>query len=104
MTLGLFAFNFFDFFDQNLKIEKVHGNEVDTCNTTDSLRKATTCRIESHIRHVVYRIFTVYDSARNVVYRGFTASYLGRVRSHSIAYTISGFPMELSNNFGEIAF
>jgi hypothetical protein len=52
--------------------------KVDTCNTTDSLRKTTTSRIKSHMRHVVYRIFTVYDLLRDDGYRGFTATYLDR--------------------------
>jgi hypothetical protein len=32
---------------------------IDSCNTTDSMRKTTICRIEPYIRLVVYRIFTV---------------------------------------------
>ena len=76
----------------NSSEEKVHI-ELETCNTTVQLRKTTTCRIQSHIRHVVYRIITVYDSVRNIVCRGFTAIYLvmeGRIVSH-----ISGFSMKL---------
>ncbi len=33
-----------------------HCNLLDTCNTTVSMRKTTICRMESYIRHVVYRI------------------------------------------------
>ncbi len=36
-------------------------NFLETCNTAVVLRKPTTCRIESYIRHVVCRIFTVND-------------------------------------------
>ena len=60
---------------------------LETCNTTVSMRKATTCRIESHIRHIVYRIFTVYDSRRNVIYRGITADISvveGRILLHTV--------------------
>ena len=35
-------------------------------------------------------ILTVYDSTHNVVYRGFTAMFIGRGESHNVAYT--GFP------------
>ena len=63
---------------------------LETCNTTDSMRKTATCRIESHMRHVVCRVFTVYDLMRNVVYRGFTAIYLGRGMSCIVAYYIIG--------------
>ena len=60
--------------------------KVETCNTTDSLRKTATSRIESHMRHVVCRILTVYDSTRDVAYQGFTTIYLGRGMSHTVTY------------------
>ena len=59
---------------------------VETCNTTDSLRKTATSRIESHMRHVICRILTVYDSTQDVAYQGFTTIYLGRGMSHTVAY------------------
>ena len=39
---------------------KTQAKFVETCNTTVSMRKTTTCRIESYIRHIVSRILWVY--------------------------------------------
>ena len=50
------------------------------------MRKTTTSRIKSHIRHVVYRISTVHILTRDVVYRGFTALDLARGGSHTVVY------------------
>ncbi len=70
--------------------------KVESCNTTVSLQKATTCRIKSHIRHIIYPILTVYDSMGIVVYHGFTVLYFGRGRSHTFAFTFLGFPPKFS--------
>ena len=59
---------------------------VETCNMTNSMRKTATCRIKSHMRHVVCRIFTVYDSKRGIVYCGFTTTCFGRRISYRVAY------------------
>ena len=74
-----------------VQIPDTHGTsscylQVETCNTTDSLRKTATSRIESHMRHVICRVLTVYDSTRDVAYQGFTTIYLGRGMSHTVAY------------------
>ena len=68
--------------------DSVGDKKVETCNTTDLMRKSTTCRIQSHIRHVVYRRFTVYDPALEVVYRRFTVIYSGRCGSHIVVCPI----------------
>ncbi len=61
-------------------ILKCHYNilkkKIDTSNTTVSLRKTTTCCMESHIRHVKYQIFIACDLTRAVINRGFTAILL----------------------------
>jgi len=75
---------------------------VESCNTAVSLRKTTTCRIKSHMRLVVYRVVTVYDSTQKVLYRGFTALHLGRVRSHTVAYF--WFSLEIVHKFGLMHF
>ncbi len=60
---------------------RVRGFFLESCNTTVSMRKRTRSRIQSHMRHSIYR--------------GFTAMYLGRGKSyidiychiHNIQYT-----------------
>jgi hypothetical protein len=89
------AFISYQFFNLlNWKCNSIKN--LESCNTNVSLRKATTCRIKSHIRHIIYPILTVYDSMGIVVYQGFTVLYFGRGRSHTFAYTFLGFPPKFS--------
>jgi len=67
---------------------RVRGFFLESCNTTVSMRKRTRSRIQSHMRHFVYRIFTVYDLTQDVVYRGFTTLDFGRGKSYIFVYTI----------------
>ncbi len=55
---GSVSGSFFGISVCNHKI-KVQGLKVETCNTTVSMRKATTSRIESYMRHIVYHRVTV---------------------------------------------
>ncbi len=77
-------------------------SKVDTCDTTVSLWKTTTYRIESHIRHVKYRIFIVYNSTQKVVYRGFTSTNLGRWMSHRVACSLNIIKIKIKKKIKKI--